>query len=124
MAAKDNDDRKDAEQDGDISLDMSQAAVKRMIADARERGYITYAKTGAPDSRSTQLFINFGDNSFLDSQGFAPFGRVTEGMDVVDKINAEYKERPDQGRIQSKGNEYLKESFPNLDYIKSIKLLK
>ncbi len=94
------------------------------VTASNQRGYITYAKTGAPDSRSTQLFINFGDNSFLDSQGFAPFGRVTEGMDVVDKINAEYKERPDQGRIQSKGNEYLKESFPNLDYIKSIKLLK
>ena len=93
------------------------------VTASNQRGYITYAKTGLPDSRSTQLFINFGDNSFLDNQGFAPFGRVIEGMDVVDKINAEYKERPDQGKIQEKGNEYLKQSFPNLDYIKSIKVL-
>ncbi|MEP3480152.1 MAG: peptidylprolyl isomerase [Fuerstiella sp.] len=91
---------------------------------SNRRGFLTYAKTGAPNSRSTQLFINFGDNSFLDNQGFSPFGRVVKGMEVVDKINSEYGERPNQGSIQARGNEYLKESFPNLDYIKSVKLVK
>lgn len=91
---------------------------------SNRRGFLTYAKTGAPNSRSTQLFINFGDNSFLDNQGFSPFGRVVKGMEVVDKINSEYGESPNQGSIQARGNEYLKESFPNLDYIKSVKLVK
>lgn len=94
------------------------------LVSSNRRGFMTYAKTGAPNSRSTQLFINFADNSFLDNQGFSPFGRVVKGMEVVDKINSEYGERPNQGSIQARGNEYLKESFPNLDYIKSVKLLK
>lgn len=88
------------------------------------RGAITFATAG-PNTRTTQLFINFGDNSRLDGMGFAPFGKVTEGMDVVDKINGEYGEGaprgrgPEQGRVQAQGNEYLKKEFPNLDYIKS-----
>lgn len=94
------------------------------VVASNQRGFITYAKTGLPDSRSTQLFINFDDNSFLDSQGFAPFGRVVEGMDVVDKINSEYREQPNQGSIQTRGNEYLKASFPNLDFIKSMTVVK
>lgn len=93
------------------------------IVASNQRGFITYAKTGAPNSRSTQLFINFGNNSFLDDQGFSPFGRVVKGMEVVDKINSEYGEQPNQGNIQARGNEYLKASFPNLDYIKSVKLV-
>lgn len=92
------------------------------VVASNQRGYITYAMRG-PNTRTTQLFINFGDNSFLDGQNFAPFGRVTEGMEVVDKINAEYQEKPNQGQIQTAGNEYLNGSFPNLDYIKSIKLV-
>jgi peptidyl-prolyl cis-trans isomerase A (cyclophilin A) len=83
------------------------------------RGYVTFAKCGAPDCRSTQLFINFGNNAFLNGQGFAPFGRVTSGMDVVDKIHSGYGERPDQGRIQSDGNAYLQKEVPRLDFIKS-----
>jgi len=88
------------------------------------RGAITFATAG-PNTRTTQLFINFGDNASLDKMGFSPFGKVTEGMDVVDKINAEYGEGaprgrgPDQSRVQMEGNAYLKKAFPNLDYIKS-----
>jgi peptidyl-prolyl cis-trans isomerase A (cyclophilin A) len=88
------------------------------------RGAVTFATAG-PNTRTTQLFISFGDNSRLDSTGFAPFGKVTGGMDVVDKINGEYGEGaprgrgPDQDRIQMEGNAYLKKDFPNLDYIKS-----
>lgn len=88
------------------------------------RGAITFATAG-PNTRTTQLFISFGDNNRLDSMGFSPFGKVTEGMDVVDKINGEYGEGaprgrgPDQGRIQEEGNAYLKKDFPNLDSIKS-----
>ena len=94
------------------------------VKGSNTRGAITFA-TGGPNTRTTQLFISFGDNSRLDSTGFSPFGKVTEGMDVVDKINGEYGEGapggrgPDQGRIQMEGNAYLKKDFPNLDYIKS-----
>jgi peptidyl-prolyl cis-trans isomerase A (cyclophilin A) len=92
------------------------------------RGAITFATAG-PNTRTTQLFINFGDNAKLDSMGFSPFGKVVEGMDVVDKINNEYGEGaprgrgPRQDRIQAEGNAYLKKDFPNLDYIKSASLL-
>ena len=87
------------------------------------RGFITYAKTGAPNSRSTQLFINYADNSQLDSQGFTPFGRVIEGMEVVEKINAKHREEPQQDQINASGNEYLNEKFPDLDYIKKATLV-
>ncbi len=84
------------------------------------RDYVTFATAG-PNTRTTQLFINTNvqGNAFLDSQGFAPFGKVIKGMNVVDKINTEYGEKPDQGRIQMEGNAYLEKAFPNLDYIKS-----
>lgn len=87
------------------------------VTQSNKRGYITFATSG-PDSRTSQVFINFKDNKFLDRMGFAPFGQVVEGMDVVEKIYSEDGESPDQSSIQSDGNAYLKKSFPKLDYIK------
>ena len=89
------------------------------VKESNKRGYVTFAKTGAPNSRSTQIFINYKDNTFLDTQGFAPIGQVVSGMDVVEKINSEYRERPNQNEIRTSGNEYLKKEFPNLDYVKT-----
>lgn len=94
-------------------------------------GYISFAQTGLPNSRSAQMFVNLGDNSFLDkARGggapFVPFGKVVEGMDVVEKINTEYGEnaRDVQGKFKMKGNAYIKEKYPNLDYIKSVTIVK
>jgi peptidyl-prolyl cis-trans isomerase A (cyclophilin A) len=89
------------------------------LKQSNQRGYITYAMSSAgPTSRTTQVFINFKNNAFLDGQGFAPFGQVVSGMDVVDKITSQYGERPDQGRMQAEGNAYLTKEFPKLDYVK------
>ncbi len=90
------------------------------VTQSNKRGFITFAMSRAPNSRTTQVFINFRDNAMLDSQGFAPFGQVVSGMDVVDAINAEYGERPDQGRIQVEGNAYLAKEFPRLTVMKSV----
>ncbi len=89
------------------------------VKQSNTKRYITYAKAGAPNSRSTQLFINFKDNSFLDSQGFSPFGKVTKGMSVVDSIYNGYGEKPDQNMIQTQGNAYLEKNFPDLDFVKT-----
>jgi peptidyl-prolyl cis-trans isomerase A (cyclophilin A) len=98
------------------------------VKGSNTRGTVTFAMAG-PNTRTTQLFINFADNARLDSMGFPPFGKVIEGMEVVDKINGEYGEGSPQGRgpnqqlIQQRGNDYLKTGFPNLDYIKSATLV-
>jgi peptidyl-prolyl cis-trans isomerase A (cyclophilin A) len=87
------------------------------VKEGNKRGYVTFATAG-PNTRTTQIFVNFKDNSFLDGQGFSPFGRVVTGMDVVDKIYSVDREKPDQGQIQAQGNAYLAKSFPKLDYVK------
>ena len=90
------------------------------VKQSNKRGYVTYAQTQAPNSRSTQVFINFVDNAFLDGQRFAPFGKVLSGMDVVDKLYNGYGEKPSegQGMIQMQGNAFLDKQFPKLDYVK------
>lgn len=95
------------------------------VVQSNRRGFVTYAMGGSPDTRTTQVFINFRDNTNLDGLGFAPFGQVTSGMEVVDKIYTGYGEGaprgsgPEQGRVQAEGNAYLMKSFPRLDYIKA-----
>ncbi len=91
------------------------------VIETNAPGTVTFATAG-PNTRTTQLFVNLGDNAFLDSQGFSPIGRIVEGLDVVQAINDEYGERPDQGRIQQQGNEYLNTTFPNMDYIKATRI--
>ncbi len=87
-------------------------------------GYISFATSGK-NSRTTQMFINLGDNGRLDSMGFTPFGKVIEGMEIVEKINTEYGEnhRRVQMRFQAEGNAYIKEEFPKIDFIKSVSLI-
>jgi peptidyl-prolyl cis-trans isomerase A (cyclophilin A) len=85
---------------------------------------LTFATAG-PNTRTTQIFINLGNNTNLDSMGFSPFGKITSGMDVVEKLYSEYGEGqpngngPDQERVQKEGKAYLEKSFPLLDTIKT-----
>ena len=93
------------------------------VKQSNKRGNITFATSG-PNSRTTQVFINFGDNARLDGMGFASFGQVSTGMNVVDQLYSDYGEGapsgrgPNQGRIQGEGNAYLTKDFPNLDFVR------
>jgi peptidyl-prolyl cis-trans isomerase A (cyclophilin A) len=87
------------------------------------RGTITFAASSEPNSRTSHMFINYGDNSRLDGMGFAPIGKVISGMDNVDQIYSGDAERPDQMQMKEEGNAYLAREFPNLDYIKSAKIV-
>jgi peptidyl-prolyl cis-trans isomerase A (cyclophilin A) len=86
------------------------------VAQSNHTGYLTFATAG-PNTRTTQLFINLAENAPLDGQGFASFGQVTSGMDVVQKIYAGYGESPDQAQITAQGKPYLDKNFPKLDHI-------
>merc|ERR1719161_3190083 len=83
-------------------------------------GMVTFATAG-PNTRTTQIFINYGNNKFLDSQGFTPFAQVVDdGMRVVKQVEDKYREKPNQGLIQSQGNAYLNSNFPDLSYVISV----
>lgn len=77
---------------------------------------ITFADAG-PNTRTTQVFVNLGNNAALDAQGFSPFGRVTSGMSVVNQLYSGYGEQPDQQQMSAQGNAYLRKHFPKLDHI-------
>jgi peptidyl-prolyl cis-trans isomerase A (cyclophilin A) len=99
------------------------------VTQSNKRGMVTFAMAG-PNTRSSQFFINYKDNSSLDSQGFAPFGKVVNGMKAVDALYSGYGEGapnglgPSQDAIRTEGNQYLKRAFPKLDYIKSATIVK
>jgi peptidyl-prolyl cis-trans isomerase A (cyclophilin A) len=97
------------------------------VQQSNTRGMISFATRGA-NTRTTQVFINYGDNARLDPLGFAPFGKVISGMDVLDQLFADYGEGapngsgPSQDRMGTEGNAYLNRDFPKLDYVKSARI--
>lgn len=95
------------------------------VKQSNARGFLTYAKSSRPNSRSTQFFINLKDNRGLDGQGFSPVGKVVEGMEVVDSLYGGYGEKLTglQGEIYAKGNAYLESGFPKLDGIESASIV-
>jgi peptidyl-prolyl cis-trans isomerase A (cyclophilin A) len=111
--------------DPKISAVWRQANIKDdAVTQSNLGGTITFATAG-PNTRTTQVFINFGDNAGLDGQGFSPFGKIVSGMEVVDALFSGYGEGaprgdgPDQGLVQQRGNAYLEKSFPKLDFIRT-----
>lgn len=92
------------------------------VKQSNKRGTLVFATAG-PGTRTTQLFINFADNASLDGMGFAPFGEVAEGMDVVDKIYPGYGEQPRQDLITEQGDAYISQHFPKIDRIKFARVL-
>jgi len=99
------------------------------VKESNKAGSVSYAMRG-PGTRTTQVFINLKDNSSsLDGRGFAPFGRVTEGMEIVEQFYSGYGEGPPrgngpyQGRLEEDGNTYLEEFFPKLDHVKKATLI-
>ncbi len=92
------------------------------VVQSNKRGSLVFATAG-PNTRTTQLFINYADNTRLDGMGFAPFGTVVEGMDVVNKIYPGYREAPRQDLIADQGDAYLKANFPDMDKIKVTRIV-
>lgn len=101
----------------------------RPVGKSNIPGTISFAQTGRPNTRSVQMFVNLGNNATLDTQRvpFVPFGKVVEGMDVIKKINTEYGENPRgediQGKFKRQGNAYIRDRFPNIDFIKSVEII-
>ncbi len=87
------------------------------------RGTVAFAMDG-PNTRTHQLFVNLQDNVHLDAQGFAPIGRVVDGMPTVDSIYSGYKDKPSAHMIATLGNSYLERMFPKIDYIKRVRLVR
>ena len=93
------------------------------VKKSNTRGMVTFAMGGQPNTRSSQIFFSFGNNSYLDKSGFAPFGEVVEGFKSVEALYSGYGEGapqgkgPSQSRLYRGGNDYLKGEFPKLDYI-------
>lgn len=99
------------------------------VKTSNKRGFLTYAKSSRPNSRSTQFFINLNDNIRLDADGFSAFAQVIKGMEVVDKLYSGYANTPNdpaalQGEIAAQGNAFLEKNFPKLDAIKKATLVK
>lgn len=99
------------------------------VKESNTRGTVSFATSGK-NSRTAQVFINFANNANLDSMGFSPFGKVVEGMSIVDSLYSGYGEGgqgrsgPDQFKIQTEGNAYLTKGFSKLDFIKSATIAK
>lgn len=109
--------------DPNISARWREARIRDdAVKQSNTRGMVTFATAG-PNSRTTQVFINFGNNNRLDGMGFAPFGQITSGMNVVDALYNGYGEGaprgsgPDQGRLQQEGNAYLMKEFGKMDFV-------
>ena len=92
------------------------------VKQSNKRATLVFATAG-PNTRTTQLFINFANNSRLDGMGFAPFGEVIDGMDKVDRIYAGYGEQPSQDLITAQGDAYISHNFPKIDKIKLARVL-
>ncbi len=89
------------------------------VTQSNTRGFVSFTRESAPHSRYTMIFINARDNSYLDAEGFAPFGQVVSGMEVVDALYSGYGRQnvPDQRRILREGNAYLASEYPKLDSV-------
>jgi peptidyl-prolyl cis-trans isomerase A (cyclophilin A) len=98
------------------------------IVQSNHRGFVSFATAG-PNTRTTQVFINYGNNEALDRSGFSAFAVVSDGMEVVDKLYNGYGEGapdgrgPNQGLIGARGRAYLEKGFPKLDSIRSATLV-
>lgn len=92
------------------------------MASQNARGTLTFASAGK-NSRSNQLYFNLGNNFHLDKEGFSPIGKVVEGEEALDSIYTGYGDKPNQGKINQMGNDYLDRDFPELTSIVSVKLI-